>query len=446
MNRGISAFFGPVRAALVAMVLAGLTVTFAPFVPGCSSGSGPSNAASPCPKCAPGNLCIDDGSGSGPQCHEACTGQTCPTGWYCNDGAVSAPDAGKADAGPTNWCVQVDYLDAGPLQLSPDAAYPWGVPCLPGGGESNNKACDLEDGFSCYGVSPTDANAFCTVFGCAMDSDCPGGWWCETVDTAPNVKTATRSFGKTRTVCTPRQYCAPCYADHDCPASAAGTQQHCIQTGTGADGGATPGYCSPQCASTAECALDATCQKQWPVCAPAQGATCVSDDDCPSVQVPSGGAFQHCNQGTCTPECGGDSDCTGMGQKCGSLSACQPRAGTCLGAGDFCSPCRSDADCTSGGGYCLYADYSTERYCSTKVATGMCANPNMTGVIINAASAGQCPKAPAGSAASSTTKGAVGCTFSSTTLAPPDQCVALTSISNGNGGETQVVGCWTANR
>jgi hypothetical protein len=430
MNRGFSAFSGLVCAALGVVILS------------CSSGSGGSGAKPPpsCPTCAPDNACIDDGSGAGPLCHEVCTGQTCPVGWYCNTGEVGDPAASLSDAGPVNWCVQVQSGDAGPLALSPDAGYPWGVPCLPSGGEGNNKACDVEDGFSCYGQTPTDADAFCTIFGCVEDADCPGGWWCETVDTAPSVKTATRSFGKTRTVCTPRQYCAPCLMDHDCPASAAGTQQHCIQQGSGADGGTTPGYCSPQCASTADCALDARCETQWNVCSPAQGTACQSDDDCP----PANGTFQHCNAGTCTPECGTASDC-GSGQKCSSLAACQPRAGTCDGAGGFCSPCRADSDCT-GGGYCLYADYSTERYCSIPVAKGTCANPDMTGVTINAASAGQCPKAPSGSAASSTTEGAVGCTFSSTTLAPPNQCVALTSISDGNGGETSVIGCWTVNR
>ncbi|HEY3816142.1 MAG TPA: hypothetical protein VGL81_03170 [Polyangiaceae bacterium] len=440
MNRGFSGFFGRARAALAAAVALGSLIAFAPLLPACSSGSkSPGPAAPSCnqAKCAAGNECIDDGSGSGPVCHEVCTGQTCPFGWYCNDGAVVSPSAAQSGT-PTNWCVQ------GTTPLSATAGQ-WGTGCLPSGGESNNKACDSADSFSCYGQTPTDADAFCTIFGCAADSDCPGGWWCETVDTAPSVKTATRSFGKTRTVCAPRQYCATCLMDHDCPPSAAGTQQHCIQTGTGADGGTTPGYCSPQCGSTSDCTLDAKCETQWSVCTPAQGTTCKSDDDCPPAQEGGGAVYQHCDQGTCTPECGSSSDCTGTGQKCGSLSTCEPRAGTCLGAGGFCSPCRADSDCT-GGGYCLYADYSTERYCSLPVAKGTCANPNMSGVILNAASAGQCPKAPAGSAASSTTEGAVGCTFSSTTLAPPNQCVALTSISDGNGGQTQVVGCWTVNR
>jgi hypothetical protein len=327
-----------------------------------------------------------------------------------------------------NWCVQGTY----PVT---EAAGQFGTPCLPSDGEGNNKACDTADGFACFGKTPTDANAFCTIFSCQADSDCPGGWWCETVDKQPNVLTAKRSFGQTRTVCRPRQYCATCQEDHDCPAASDGTKQHCVTDSQG------NGFCSPQCTTNANCPLDATCNAAFPVCVPAQGATCLSDEDCP----PTSSAYQHCYAGTCTPECGSDSDCTGTSQKCGNLGACQPRAGVCVGSGNFCDPCRSDADCTQGGGICIYADYSTERYCSTPTK-GTCPTTSQQGVIINQPGTGMCPAAPSGSPASAKNLGAVGCTFSSSTFAPPNQCVALTAISDGNGGETQVPGCWTANR
>jgi hypothetical protein len=412
-------------AAMAALAL-GLLGSFAPAV-GCSSSSSPAAPACDSSKCAPGNQCIDDGSGSGATCHEVCTAQTCPFGWYCNDGMA----AGQ----PANWCVQ------GTTPLTATAGQ-WQTPCSPSGGETN-PACDTADGFYCYGQSPTDANAFCTIFQCAQDSDCPGGWWCETVDVQPSLKTASRSFGQTQSVCRPRDYCATCRMDHDCPAAADGTQQHCVPTAgaTSDDAGVPGGYCTPQCASNANCPLDATCVVQWPVCTPAQGPGCKSDDDCP----PADGTYQHCDAGTCTPECGSNADCTGTGQTCTRLSTCQPRAGTCLGAGGFCSPCRSDADCT-GGGYCLYADYSTERYCSVPVAKGTCATSTTPGVDLDAPTAGQCPAPPKGSAAAVTGKGVVGCTFSSTNLSRPNQCVALTTLSDGSGGETSVVGCWTVNR
>lgn len=389
---------------------------------GCSSGSGPSGApACDSSKCATGNQCIDDGSGSGPTCHKVCTQQSqCPFGWYCNDGQL----AGQ----PASWCVQSTTA------LTPTTGQ-WGTPCPPTGGETGNSACDTADSFACYGQSPTDANAFCTIFGCQQDSDCPGGWWCETVDKQPSVKSATRSFGPVRTVCTPRQYCSTCQMDHDCPAAADGTQQHCVQDTQG------NGFCTPQCGSAANCALDAKCVTQWSVCTPAQGATCQSDDDCP----PADGTFQHCDAGACTPECASSSDCTGNGQKCATLATCQPRAGVCVGTGDFCSPCHADSDCTPGGGYCVYADYSTERYCSVPMSSGTCPKSTQAGVEINEPPAGTCPKAPAGSSASVAGRGAVGCTIVKS-VAPANECVALTSISDGNGGEAAIVGCWTINR
>ncbi|MGH7296598.1 MAG: hypothetical protein ACRELB_16790 [Polyangiaceae bacterium] len=400
---------------------------FAPA--GCSSSkdtsggqdAGPTVEAGPAcvsSKCAAGNQCIDDGSGSGPSCHKVCTQQSqCPFGWYCNDGALT---------GQPSWCVQTTAPIA-------KADGQWGTACLPGGGEGNNSACDTADGFICFGHAPTDATSYCTTQGCGLDTDCPGGWWCANVDSAPNVTTAKRSFGTTRTVCVPRDYCAPCQMDHDCSPSSTGTPQHCIQDQSG------NGYCTPQCGSNADCALDATCQSQWQVCQPAEGSACKSDDDCPAVS----GTFQHCLAGMCTPECAGAGDC-GSDQQCQGWATCTPRAGTCVGDGGFCSPCRNDGDCTQGG-TCVYTDYSTERYCSVPMSTGTCPTSTQQGVIINQPPAGSCPAAPAGSPASVPNKGFVGCTITKS-VAPPNECVALTSISDGNGGETQVVGCWTANR
>jgi hypothetical protein len=414
------------KASLFSAVLTGL---FA--LAGCSSSKGgdtpqqdagpPVEAGPTCvsSKCSAGNQCIDDGSGSGETCHKVCTQQSqCPSGWFCNDGVA----AGK----PANWCVQT----TAPL---PQAVGQWGTPCLPGGGEGANSACDTADGFICFGHLPTDANSYCTTQGCGADSDCPGGWWCANVDNAPNVQTSKRSFGTTRTVCVPRDYCAPCAMDHDCPASSTGTPQHCIPDQSG------NGYCTPQCGSNADCALDATCQSQWAVCQPAEGTACKTDDDCPA----SNGTYQHCLAGLCTPECATAGDCNGD-QKCSGWATCSPRAGTCLGDGGFCSPCRNDGDCSQGG-VCVYADYSTERYCSVPMLTGTCPTSTTAGVTINQPAAGQCPAAPAGSPASVKNKGFIGCTIV-TSVAPANECVALTSISDGNGGEAPVLGCWTVDR
>jgi hypothetical protein len=413
-------------------VLLAITIGIA-LVTGCSSSkSGASGSGCDSSRCSPGNQCIDDGSGSGPACHLVCTQQSqCPAGYYCNDGAPGQP---------SNWCVPATLAAADGSPFTQGGGQ-FGTPCLPTGGEGNNGACDVADGFVCYGQSPTDAEAYCTVYGCQADSDCPGSWWCETVDVAPNVDTVKRSFGQTHTVCRPRQYCATCALDHDCPllktspSATGGTQQHCVADQQGGT------FCSPQCSSNADCPLDAQCVTSFPVCLPAQGTPCESDEDCPAANS----TYQHCYAGSCTPECASAADCTGSSQRCGSLGACQPRAGVCVGNGGFCDPCRSDADCAQGGGVCLDAIYSTERYCSVPTR-GACPSATQQGVTINLPGQGMCPAPPAGAPASSKTRGGVGCTFSSTTFAPPNQCIAFTSISDGNGGENPVPGCWTANR
>lgn len=433
--------YGLVAVLQGAWATATLVGGLAAFSPACSSSNSAADAGTGCStQCAAGNMCIDDGSGDGPQCHKVCTQQDeCPFGWYCNDGSASG-------AQPANWCVQSTTT------LTPTSGQ-WGTPCLPTGGESNNMACDSADGFACYGQTPTDANAFCTVFGCAQDSDCPGGWWCETVNTKPNVTTVSRSFGQTRSVCTPRQYCATCVLDHDCPALLNGTQQHCIQDSAG------NGFCTPQCATSSDCNADAKCVQQETVCTPAEGPdggtgpSCQSDEDCPPVN----GFNSHCYSGACTQECGSASDCPGPNpQKCTALSTCIPYAGVCLGDGSFCSPCRSDGDCTSGG-YCMYgeAGYSTdltsgvERFCSA-AAMGTCPTSTMSGVEFNTPTAGMCPSAPAGSAAAVASKGFVDCSFEAVkNLCPANQCVAFvtyfTGSTDGTPNASPGPGCWTPN-
>jgi hypothetical protein len=419
------------------------------LVLGCSSSTSAKCGRSP--ECPSGKACIDDGSGSGLSCQKICTKQAdCPFDSYCNDGVIS----GQAN----NWCVQSTTI------LTQQAGQ-WGAPCSPG--------CDAADGFECYGVSPTDPNAFCTMIDyCIQDSDCPGGWWCAVVDVAPNLTTPKRSFGPTHAVCLPRQYCATCQMDHDCSPAADGTQQHCVQDS------ANNGFCTPQCGSNATCPLDATCQMQWGVCAqvtcksdgdcqakaPAEGCfsgvcqaackkdadcpasngmpqhcgpagacvtqACASDDDCPPTSV----TFQHCNAGACLPECLTAADCnSGIGdQACVPLSVCVPRAGACVGDNNFCSPCRSDADCS--GGYCVNAQYSTERFCS-HATLGAVQCPSS-----GALPAGSCPMLPGGSSAK-----AYGCTTAADrTLAPADQCIGEVAFGKAQGQVVYVAGCWSA--
>jgi len=405
--------------------------------------------------CAAGNVCIDDGSGKGATCHLACTAQAqCPFGYSCND------------AQPVSWCVALT------VSLTQNKGQ-WGTSCNPGDGESNNVACDSKSGFKCYAHSPMDTDAFCTFIGCRGDSDCPGGWWCARVDDAPNSSTDQRSFGMTRNVCMPRTFCAPCETDHDCnaaattPGTAGAAQQYCVKDAHGT------GLCTSSCSTDSNCNLDAAC-KQFKQC---EDKTCAKDADCPAYSTGMGhsmciagacrvscaadadcanaggtatGGAEVCDAasktcrpkscpsgadgGTCVETCSANADC-GVGRTCASLSACQPRAGECLGKGAFCDPCRSDADCT-GGGFCLYADYSTERYCSSPVMGTTCPT---TGAL----PAGACPAAPTGSPAAGV---GTSCTNMANQLAPANQCIPLDNLGgtcNSANPQNCVGGCWS---
>jgi hypothetical protein len=298
----------------------------------------------------------------------------------------------------------------------------WGASCPPSGGEGKNPACDVADGFACFGASPTDATAFCTLFGCEFDSDCPGTWWCSRVNQGPNVTSTKTTYGVTRSVCLPREACAPCHLDHDCPAAADGTPQHCVADAKGNLA------CAASCANDGNCALDATCKNWQSVCSPTQGATCQSDDDCPAA----GGVAQHCDAGKCAPECASDIDCVGLTDggapaKCQWARVCTPRAGTCLGDGTFCSPCRSDADCKNG--YCLNGlPYSTERFCSVKSTVIPCdtTDPNPTGCPAHAASDNWVVNA--------------------CVTEPENQCEGFVVLGTATAQESALPGCWTVNR
>lgn len=240
-------------------------------------------------QCAPKNECIPDASGVS-QCRIGCTAQTdCPFNTYC------------ATSSPRNYCVKLS------AEVPKKPTGQWGTPCLPTGGLDNNPACDAETGFACYGTGKTDATAYCTHYDCEQDLDCAGGFYCATINNAPNVKTDVRSFGKTRTVCLKREYCAPCASDVDC-GLIDGKPSRC------ADDDAGGKYCTATCATTSNCRLDAACN----------GTT---------------------EDGT---------------------KVCRPRAGVCKGDGSICAPCRSDADCPMG--FCIKGPYSPETFCSVKSA------------------------------------------------------------------------------
>jgi len=242
-------------------------------------------------QCATGNSCISDGTET--KCRLGCalngdgTGgqQTCPFNYHCVDGT-------------TPYCA----ADAVAYQKNGKGL--WGAPCSPTGGLDTNPACDTDQNFWCYATSPFDGAAFCTQYGCSSDANCRGGYWCATINTAPNAVQRDRTVGDTRTACMPRTYCSPCKTDIDCPPTK-GVRQHCVPDNAGSK------FCSPECGQDSQCNQEAKCVE--------------------------------------SEEAGG--------------KVCVPNAGACVGDGGFCSPCRSDADCKNGGA-CVGSSYSTETFCA----------------------------------------------------------------------------------
>ena len=345
------------------------------------------NGASGCAKCDPnvclqGNDCIQgwrqyedylkgDKSNQTTECRLKCNVPTdCPFNYHC-----VASDSGQG------YCA-IDKTTYTPTtQGTAAGAAPWGVPCQPGDGFDTNKACDQNQQFWCYGTGPTDANAFCTQYQCGDDADCPGGWWCATINTQPSVTQSRRINGPdpTTTICLPRaynlkpgSYCAPCKSDHDCPSNDS-TPQHCVSTD--ANGGAELA-CAVECQDDKNCPLDYTCQD------PGSGTT-----------------------------------------------VCVPRAGTCLGDKSFCSPCHSDNDCPTDG-ECVLGDYSTEHFCTTKSGTACSVNGNTL--------VADCPKTTG-----TPSNAGVSCAINNTAYqATKDQCFGLVNFGTGSTA-TQVGGCWT---
>lgn len=402
----------------------GLAAAFLALACLLAAGTGCSKGAGCDPACAAGNQCIDDGSGSGPACHRTCVAQSdCPANWTCNDG--------NANSGGVSWCVQN-------TATYPSATGEWHATCRAAMGEGANPDCDWDLGFACYATSPTDANAFCTQFACTGDGDCPGGWWCATENVGPNATSSAPTFGKTRTVCLPRTYCAPCKKDLDCYAPAGSTPMHCVPGSNGVT------FCAPECGGDSNCQYggqyDSACTNPWKVCSPSTGgAACTRDDDCPTTAT----AYQHCLGGHCTPECGSAADCAGDQTCVTNVKVCLPRAGVCVGDGSFCSPCRSDDDCapkTTGAvatprppGYCVSSatfgeSYSTERFCTAPATVPDC--DAMAGDPVG------CPQPQPGQ----------NWKVTACTTAPANQCIGVVSFGTSTGTPTGIPGCWTVNR
>ncbi len=260
------------------------------------------------------------------------------------------------------------YCVADRVAYAPSEKGQWGAACNPTLGIDKNTDCDLDQNFWCFAATPTDGRAYCTQYLCIDDTDCAGGYTCTKINTAPNAVESKRSFGATVSVCQKRDYCAPCASDIDCPRSLDGRKQFCAIAGNGT------AFCS---------------------------ASCENDDNCPL-----------------------DAECRGLGD---GNNACFPRAGSCVGDGSLCSPCRNDEDCPNGA--CLTADYSSERFCSV-LSKKPC----------SATEKGDCPKA-------NTTQGVACFPNDKSPDVPKDSCIGLVQQGVDDEGQpNKAIGCWTRDR
>lgn len=235
--------------------------------------------------------------------------------------------------------------------------------------------CDQDQGFFCQYTDRNDPNAFCTRYDCEDDTDCTGGYFCGTANDVPAKAKEKRTIGATHKVCLPRLFCAPCSTNLDCGPGAGGVPQVCSPDANGAM------FCTKACTKDSNCNDEAKCA-----------------DDGTSGKV------------------------------------CTPIAGTCVGDGSFCSPCRSDADCSSGGGACVRSRYSTEKSCTvpSKVKCDLEGDKPVF----------DCPKdMPSGSPK----KSFVSCVGQVFNEVPLDQCSGLVPLGASEDDGVQV-GCYARKR
>ncbi len=262
----------------VASLFAAASLAVSAFAAGCAGDPG----------CKPGNEKIDG------VCRLPCTTQDgCPAPMACVSASgrtFCAENSPAAAAGPVlgGSCRAI-------LKL-----------------ELEHPDCDARLG--CFAQTPGDGEAYCTRFDCKADAECGAGFYCATVNKAPNATTYTRTFGETRKVCAKRStFCAPCSADVDCASRGYhGPQLRCVA------GAAGTKFCTSECATDGNCAREAACKE------------------------------------------------------ISGVKVCAPIFGACTGAGSLCDRCTSDASCKQGA-FCIDQEYTKERSCSAVPEGGVCA-------------------------------------------------------------------------
>lgn len=200
-----------------------------------------------------------------------------------------------------------------------------------------------------------DANAFCTLPGCASDDDCAGGFYC----------------GYTRD---PHSLCP----DAPVPSECGKTTEDCIDSAK----------LSESLKEGSVCLQRKTCLKRT------QCTPCTTDLDCSLVDsqkcVDVGGETRCVKSCSVNKDCDRDSLCNN--------GFCTPRFGKCVGDGGFCEPCLNDEDCGGKGTNKICFEYNGQRACVDKTL-GTCASNadcpkspgnNLSGTCVGNAGAGYC--------------------------------------------------------
>lgn len=136
-------------------------------------------------------------------------------------------------------------------------------------------------------------------------------------------------------------------------------------------------YCTGVCSTDADCPLQFECltdyDKAKKCLRRALCSECVVNDNCPAdnpICIPTKDGTSH----YCSKTCGKAGDCGGVqntafvcdftSDSTGSdVAACIHRFGACVGQGNVCDPCRSDADCSHAGNACYQNIASGEAFC-----------------------------------------------------------------------------------
>lgn len=315
---------------------------------------------------------------------DECDPAKCSAGNQCieQDGVTECRLTCDMQVGPTGcpsgyrcFGAPVSYCQA-LVPQTPAAQGQWGTSCNSLEGVEA-AGCDNANGFYCHFDDRNDPNAFCTRMDCQTDRECAGGYYCGSANVIPPGRRDKREIGVTQKRCLKRTYCSPCSTDVDCGPADDGTKQFCVP---GANG---DGLCTKACTKDTNCADEATCRD-------------FGDD----------------------------------------RKLCYPNAEVCVGDGNLCSPCRSDADCAAGGGACVKSRYSTEKTC-TVPSKVTCKLGNET-----TPSVFDCPEAtPPGSAANSI----VSCVGEVYSEVPENQCSGLVRFARSEDGGYQI-GCYARTR